>query len=78
MAAFLVHGRQSCVDGRDDCGCVTSRSYSSVTCSLDNRVIGTPGGDMGEFVTAMSVAEQLMDRKLSYDEIDLLLRRRLD
>lgn len=42
LAAFLLHGRTSCVDGRDDHG-----------------VIGTPGGDMGEFVLALAAVESL-------------------
>ncbi len=61
MAAFMVHGRLSCVDGRDDCG-----------------VIGTPGGDMGEFIMSLSVAEELLNRDLKEEEIASLFQRRLD
>lgn len=61
LAALLVHGRLSCVDGRDDAG-----------------VLGTPGGDAGELVLALSAAEKLTGRALSQPQIDALLRRRLD
>ena len=61
MAAFMVHGRLSCVDGRDDCG-----------------VIGTPGGDMGEFIIALAVAEDLLNRPLTDAEVAVLFQRRLD
>lgn len=60
IAAFMVHGRLSCVDGRDDCG-----------------IIGTPGGDVGEFVLALSVAEELLNRELTPHEIKSLFKSRL-
>ena len=41
MAALLLHGKSSCVDGRDDHG-----------------VIGTPGGDAGEFMLALGSIER--------------------
>ena len=61
LAALLVHGRLSCVDGRDDAG-----------------VLGTPGGDAGELVLAVSALEKLTGKAFSADQIDKLLRRRLD
>ena len=61
LAALLVHGRLSCVDGRDDAG-----------------VLGTPGGDAGELVLALSAVEKLTGRALSQEQVDALLRRRLD
>lgn len=61
MAAFMVHGRLSCVDGRDDCG-----------------VIGTPGGDMGEFIIGLTVLEDLLNRHVTEAEAAILFQRRLD
>jgi rhodanese-related sulfurtransferase len=61
MAAFMVHGRLSCIDGRDDSG-----------------VIGTPGGDMGEFITHLATAEQLLGSDLSEAQVNTLFQRRLD
>jgi rhodanese-related sulfurtransferase len=61
LAAFLLHGRLSCVDGRDDSG-----------------VLGTPGGDMGEFLLATSVVERLCHKKLNAQELKILFLRRLD
>jgi len=61
MAAFMVHGRLSCVDGRDDCG-----------------VIGTPGGDMGEFIIGLQVLEELLHRHITEAEAAILFQRRLD
>lgn len=56
LAAFLMHGKRSCVDGRDDHG-----------------VIGTPGGDMGEIVLALSAAENVRDRPLGDAEVEQVL-----
>ena len=61
FAAMLLHGRLSCVDGRDDSG-----------------VVGTPGGDGGEFLLALSALERVSGRVLGDVEIGKLLRRRLD
>jgi rhodanese-related sulfurtransferase len=61
LAALLLHGRLSCVDGRDDAG-----------------VLGTPGGDAGELVLALSAIERLTGRAFSPGEIRAILRRRLD
>jgi hypothetical protein len=61
MAAFMVHGQLSCVDGRDDCG-----------------IIGTPGGDMGEFLVAMATLEDLLRRPFTEAEVAELFRRRLE
>lgn len=61
VAAFLLNGRLSCVDGRDHVG-----------------VVGSPGGDAGEFVLALAAIEQVIGRSLSQDEVKKLLRRRLD
>ncbi len=61
LSAMLLHGRLSCVDGRDDTG-----------------VIGTPGGDAGEFMLALSALERVSGRALNDVEVGKLLRRRLD
>ena len=52
LAAFLLHGKRSCVDGRDDKG-----------------VIGTPGGDAGELMLALSAAEAVRGAPLSDDDV---------
>ena len=52
LAAFLLHGKRSCVDGRDDHG-----------------VIGTPGGDAGELLLALSVVEDLRGAPLTDAEV---------
>jgi rhodanese-related sulfurtransferase len=61
FAAFLLHARLSCVDGRDDRG-----------------VVGTPGGDAGEFLLALSAAEAVRGKPFIDSEVTLLLRRRID
>lgn len=61
VAAFMLNGRLSCVDGRDHVG-----------------VVGSPGGDAGEFVLALAAVEQVIGRALSQEEVKKLLRRRLD
>jgi rhodanese-related sulfurtransferase len=61
MAALLLHGRLSCVDGRDDAS-----------------VLGTPGGDAGELVLALSALEKLTGRRFTQAEVDAILERRLD
>lgn len=40
LASLMLHGKRSCVDGRDDHG-----------------VLGTPGGDAGEFMLALAALE---------------------
>jgi rhodanese-related sulfurtransferase len=61
LAALLVHGRVSCVDGRDGSG-----------------VIGTPGGDAGEFALLLSAYERVTGRQLDASAVDTLLCRRID
>ncbi len=61
FASMLLHGRLSCVDGRDDSG-----------------VVGTPGGDAGEFLLALSALERVTGRPLDDVVVTKLLRRRLD
>jgi rhodanese-related sulfurtransferase len=61
LAALLLHGRLSCVDGRDDTG-----------------VIGTPGGDGGEFMLALAALERVTGQHLDDHALERLLRRRLD
>jgi rhodanese-related sulfurtransferase len=61
MAALLLHGRLSCVDGRDDAS-----------------VLGTPGGDAGELVLALSALEKLTGHRFTQAEVDAILERRLD
>lgn len=61
LAAILLHGRQACVDGRDD-----------------SSVVGTPGGDAGEFVLGLGAVERVLGRPLTRAHVTKLLRRRLD
>jgi rhodanese-related sulfurtransferase len=61
IAALLLHGRMSCVDGRDDSG-----------------VLGTPGGDGGEFLVLLGAIESLSGKRFTGAEIRALLARRLD
>jgi rhodanese-related sulfurtransferase len=61
LAALLVHGRLSCVDGRDPTG-----------------VLGTAGGDAGEFVLALAAVEQVTARPLAPEVIAQLLARRVE
>lgn len=61
IAALLVSGRLSCVDGRDDSG-----------------VIGTPGGDAGEFLLSLAALEGVTGRQLDDRALHTLLLRRLD
>lgn len=61
VAAFLLNGRLSCVDGRDHVA-----------------VVGTAGGDAGEFVLALGAVEQLTGKPISEELIDTLLRRRIE
>lgn len=56
LAAFLMHSRISCVDGRDSQG-----------------VVGTPGGDAGEFVLAMASIESLTDTEFDAAAVEALL-----
>lgn len=60
LAALLIHGRLSCVDGRDATG-----------------VLGTAGGDAGEFALALSAVEQVTARAIPRDVIARLLARRV-
>ena len=60
-AALLLHGRLSCVDGRDETG-----------------VIGTPGGDSGEFLLALAALESVTGAKLSPLQVRALFARRLE
>ena len=61
VAALLVNGRLSCVDGRDDSG-----------------VMGTPGGDAGEFLLALAGVERVSGRTIDDATLRALLLRRLD
>ncbi len=61
LAALLVNGKRSCVDGRDDQG-----------------VIGTPGGDLGELILALSAIEAVTGKELEDGAIPQLLLRELD
>ncbi|MDB4932051.1 MAG: Hydroxyacylglutathione hydrolase [Myxococcaceae bacterium] len=61
VAALLVNGRLSCVDGRDDSG-----------------VMGTPGGDAGEFLLALAALERVTGQLLDDTTMHTLLLRRLD
>ncbi len=61
LAALHLHGRLSCVDGRDETG-----------------VIGTPGGDSGEFLLALAAVEGVTGEKLSALQIRTLFARRME
>ncbi|MBL9039542.1 MAG: rhodanese-like domain-containing protein [Archangium sp.] len=61
MAAMMLHGKTSCIDGRDD-----------------NGVVGTPGGDAGEFVLALSTIEAMTGQVLSDETVAQLLVRYVD
>lgn len=61
LAALLVNGKRSCVDGRDEQG-----------------VIGTPGGDLGELVLALSAVESVTGRELEDAAVPQLLLAELD
>jgi rhodanese-related sulfurtransferase len=61
LAALSLHGRISCVDGRDDSG-----------------VVGTLGGDAGEFVLLLAAIEDTTGKRFSAPEVRALLARRLD
>lgn len=56
MGAFMLHGKASCVDGRDD-----------------HAVIGTPGGDAGEFLLALASVERVIGRTVDLEQIPELL-----
>lgn len=61
LAAMLVSGRLSCVDGRADAG-----------------VVGTPGGDAGEFLLAVAALESVTGRRLDDAAMRTLMLGRLD
>lgn len=61
MAALLLNGKRSCVDGRDEQG-----------------VIGTPGGDMGELVLALSAVEAITGKPIADEALRPLLLSELD
>ncbi len=54
-ASLMLHGSESCVDGRDG-----------------HAVIGTPGGDAGEFLLALAAAEQVIGHALPDAEVPKL------
>ncbi|MBC8073722.1 MAG: rhodanese-like domain-containing protein [Deltaproteobacteria bacterium] len=61
LAALMLHGRLSCVDGRDETG-----------------VIGTLGGDAGEFLLMLGAIERTTGKNFSLPELRALFSRRLD
>ena len=61
MAALQLHGKTSCVDGRDDHG-----------------VIGTPGGDAGEFLLALTSIERAVGKPFPFECMESVLRSYLD
>jgi rhodanese-related sulfurtransferase len=56
LAALLLTGRRSCVDGRDEQG-----------------VIGTPGGDAGEFLLALASVENVTGKAFDEKAVEELL-----
>ncbi len=61
LAALLLHGRMSCVDGRDD-----------------SSVVGTLGGDAGEFLLLLGAIERESGKQFTPAEVRALFARRLD
>jgi rhodanese-related sulfurtransferase len=61
LAALLLHGRLSCVDGRDESG-----------------VVGTLGGDAGEFLLLLAAIEKACNKRFTQPEVRALFARRLD
>ncbi len=61
LAALLLHGRLSCVDGRDESG-----------------VVGTLGGDAGEFLLLLGAIERTSGKQFTQPEVRALFARRLD
>lgn len=61
LAALLLHGRLSCVDGRDESG-----------------VVGTLGGDAGEFLLLLGAIERASGKRFTLPEVRALFSRRLD
>lgn len=57
LASFLLYGKRSCVDGRDEQG-----------------VLGTPGGDAGEFLLAVAGLERHQGVVVTDEEVAPLLR----
>jgi rhodanese-related sulfurtransferase len=57
LAALQLHGKTSCVDGRDDHG-----------------VIGTPGGDAGEFMLALASVERATGKPFAVERMEDVLR----
>ena len=74
VAAFSPHAGMNCVDGRDEAGlyCV-----DSIECIL-TVVIGTPGGDAGEFLILLCAAELLCGQEFTRKEVYQLLQRHMD
>ncbi|MEZ4379711.1 MAG: rhodanese-like domain-containing protein [Nannocystaceae bacterium] len=56
VAAFLMHNRTSCVDGRDTQG-----------------IVGTPGGDAGEFLLGLASVEALTGEAIAAPTVTRLL-----
>ena len=61
LAALQLHGKTSCVDGRDEHG-----------------VIGTPGGDAGEFLLALASIERATGKQFPVECMEEVLRAYLD
>jgi rhodanese-related sulfurtransferase len=61
MGAHLLHGKASCVDGRDD-----------------RAVIGTPGGDAGEFLLALASVERVTGKPVAPERLPALLEAYLE
>lgn len=61
MGAHMLHGKASCVDGRDD-----------------HTVIGTPGGDAGEFLLALASVERVTGKPVDLQRLPALLEAYLE
>jgi hypothetical protein len=57
LAAVMLRGKTSCVDGRDDHG-----------------VIGSPGGDTGEFLLGLATLESLTGQRFDAPAVTAILR----
>jgi len=52
--------------------------FSCMDGRAEYAILGTPGGDLGEFIRAIQAVEKLVYRFIDFDEVDSLLRRFLE
>lgn len=56
---------------------IAQASFSSLDGRNDEKVLGTPGGDMGEFIQALSVFGKLRQKQLTKEEVQHLFEKYL-